>query len=69
MIVNWFEILLSLVWASALGIVAATAFIWRMERQHREEMKRQRDFYRAQQESWKASGDLVKTLLAGRDGQ
>lgn len=45
MIINWVDVFLSLVWAAAFGITAASAFIWRMERHRRRQLYRERMEY------------------------
>lgn len=37
MTVNWLDVLASVIWAAGLGIVFASAVIWRMERQRRKD--------------------------------
>lgn len=40
MTINWFEIFISLIWAGAVGLIMATAFIWRVKRHEEQENQR-----------------------------
>jgi hypothetical protein len=50
MTINWIEVLASLIWAAGVGLVMATAFIWRMKRHEDQENKRFLDGLRRAQE-------------------